>query len=117
MLVLSQQPPSLRRWVFRGALAGLVVGVAAFAVGGLLSWRAGDLEPLEGVFWMMIIATAPLSLTVSSLVEALSAIVGPWAEDIFAFLILPAAQGAFLTLLLWSLDRLIRRRRASRATD
>src|SRR5262245_13967283 len=115
-LRLSERPPSLLRWILRGTLVGFAVGVAAIAIGYWLSWRADNMEPLEVVFWWMMIATAPLSFALMALAEAAPAAIGAWLEFFLAFVIMPIVQGAVVALLLWSADWLIRRRRSSRAT-
>jgi hypothetical protein len=95
---ISSSPPVLRQWLLRGALIGLALGL------------------VEGVFWWMITATAPLSLAVVGIADVVPAAVGPWTAFALAFIVLPFAQGAIVALALWSLDRLIRRLTSPRAT-
>jgi hypothetical protein len=103
-------PPSLHRWLRRGMAVGFATGLIAIAVGYILSWHAGNMEPLEGVFWHMILLTMPTSLVVMKVAESTPEIVGPWAAFFLAFVVLPVVQGGLVACVLWSLDAIVRRR-------
>jgi hypothetical protein len=116
MRLTSSTQPVLQRWLWRGALIGMGFGVAAITAGYALSWRAGNMEPLEGTFWWMMTATTPLSLAVISVADCAPCAIGPWTAFVIAFVVLPVIQGTLVALILWTAVRVDRWRASSRAT-
>lgn len=101
---------SVARWLRRGALLGLAVGLGALVGGAVLSWRQGDASPLDDMLARAFYATAPLSFLAVPLPSLLPAPVAGWFSLLLHFVLLPAVQGALLAALLWG-GRALRRRR------
>lgn len=111
MRVVPRRPPPLRRWILRGALAGLAVGAAAFAIGSFVNWRSDTTEFLEGMALLLLLPTMPVSLVFIAVADSGAlphTMLGLQTDYLFPFIVLPLAQGVIVALLLWSLSRLFR---------